>query len=63
MIGDRLNFYYDKFCNYMERDTKGVEVSIMLCIESCFLQKKVIVSQSESVFEIRLEGCNKNCYR
>lgn len=28
MIGDRLNFYYDKFCNYMERDTKGVEIGI-----------------------------------
>lgn len=29
MIGNRLSNCYDKFCEYMERDTKGVEVSMV----------------------------------
>jgi len=28
MIGNRLSNYYDQFCEYMERDTKGVEIGI-----------------------------------
>lgn len=28
MITNRWSSYYDQFCDYMERDTKGVEVSV-----------------------------------